>query len=125
MSGVAMDLKKHIGLRVKSARQQKGWTQEQFASRLHKAVETISHIERGATFTGLQTLEQMAKLLDKPMAYFFEGAERARTLRTSHAVAQQTAKVLIDELSEKQVRPVISLLEATIEQSRSKSSASK
>lgn len=120
-----MDLKKYIGLRIKLARKQKGWTQAQLADRLDKAVETISHIERGATHTSLQTLEQIAKLLGKPVIFFFEGAESARALRVSQAAAQQRAVALIAELTERQLHPIIAMLEATASQPKLKGSGSK
>jgi transcriptional regulator with XRE-family HTH domain len=114
---MAMDLKKFIGLRIKLARKQKGWTQAQLADRLDKAVETISHIERGATYTSLQTLDLIAKSLGKPLVYFFERAEKARTLRASQAEAQQKAMALIANFSEHQLHPIIAMLEATAKQS--------
>ncbi|MEQ1933855.1 MAG: helix-turn-helix transcriptional regulator [Fimbriimonadaceae bacterium] len=113
-----MDLKKHIGLKVKTARKRKGWTQEQLASRLHKAVETISHIERGAVFTGIETLEKLAKLVGEPLVYFFEGAERAKSLNATQAEAQQKAKQLIELLSSTQLAPVIAMLESLSKQDR-------
>lgn len=112
-----MDLKKLIGLKIKSARKQRGWTQAQLADRLDKAVETISHIERGATYTSLQTLEETAKLLGKPLVFFFEGAERVRNLRTSQAEAQERAIALIADLSERDLHPIIAMLEATVRKS--------
>lgn len=120
-----MDLKKFVGLRIKLARKEKGWTQAQLADRLDKAVETISHIERGATHTSLQTLESVAKLLGKPVIFFFEGAEKARSLRASQTEAQQRAMALVAELSERQLHPIIALLEATATQSKQKNSDSK
>ena len=117
-----MDLKKHIGLKIKHARQKKGWTQQHFADRLSKAVETVSNIERGSVFTGLETLEQMGKLLGVPMVYFFEGAEHSRSINASQAQVQLEAKALIDRLSRNQLAPVVSMLEKLAEQSGSKSS---
>jgi transcriptional regulator with XRE-family HTH domain len=73
-----MDLKTHIGLRVKAARTDKGLTQDQLAAALGKAVETISNIERGQALTGLATLERIAVLLDVPLLRFFDGLDGSR-----------------------------------------------
>ena len=117
-----MNLKKHIGLKVKQARQRKSWTQEQLAGRIHKAVETISHIERGATFTGLETLEQIASVLGQPMAYFFEGVEKTKGHSVSQVETQEKAKLLIESLSRNQLLPIIAMLEATVEQDKKRNS---
>jgi transcriptional regulator with XRE-family HTH domain len=60
-----MDLKSHIGIRVRSARRRSGLTQERLAEVVAKTVETISNIERGHTLTGLGTLERIAKALGR------------------------------------------------------------
>jgi len=78
---------------------------------------TVSNVERGAVYTGLETLEQIAKLLGVPMIYFFDGVEHSRALKLSQAVTQTQAKALIDKLSKSQLLPVISMLERLAEQS--------
>ncbi len=70
---MAMDLKSHIGVKVKAARQRKGFTQEELAEKIGKAVETVSNIERGFALTGLETLSDIAGVVGVPMTYFFEG----------------------------------------------------
>lgn len=67
------DLKTYIGLRVRTARQKAGLTQEQLSGRIEKAVETISNIERGHSSTSLETLEKLSIELDIPLGTFFEG----------------------------------------------------
>jgi transcriptional regulator with XRE-family HTH domain len=68
---MARDLKSHIGVAVRAARERKGWTQEQLAELVEKATETISNIERGSTATGLATLERLAHELGVPVREFF------------------------------------------------------
>lgn len=70
-----MDLKEHIGLRIRRARLIRGFTQEQLAECTEKTVETISNIERGQTLTGLETLERLGQCLDTPVRDFFEDVE--------------------------------------------------
>jgi transcriptional regulator with XRE-family HTH domain len=65
-------LKRKIGLRVKSARTEKGMTQAQLAEAIDKAFETISNIERGKTAPNFSTLEDIAKVLGLPMRDFFD-----------------------------------------------------
>ena len=78
--GVAMDLKQHIGLKVREARLRRSLTQQQLAEEVDKAVETISNIERGHSYTGLETLEKLGQALEIPIREFFEEYEEARSL---------------------------------------------
>ena len=68
-----MDLKQHIGIRVRAARTRRGLTQEGVAEQIGKAAETVSNIERGQTLTGLDTLERLSRCLQIPVSEFFEG----------------------------------------------------
>lgn len=105
-----MNLKSYIGLRVKAARHEKGLTQEQFAAHLGKAVETISNIERGAAFTGLETLEKIASLTDKPMSFFFEGVEGARSASPRRLAIEEELRVQVSSLSDGDLSLVVALL---------------
>lgn len=104
------DLKLYIGLIVKGARERRGWTQERLAEQVDKAVETISNIERGFSYTGLATLERLATALEVPIRDFFPdqdsrpaSAERLRRER----VLEELARSLSDadlEIAVGQVR---------------------
>jgi transcriptional regulator with XRE-family HTH domain len=107
-----MDLKSHIGLRVKSSRRRAGLTQEQLAERVGKAVETISNIERGHSITGLETLEQIALVLHTPIVYFFEGYMSERRVTRRRAEAQQRLLESADKLSDGQIAVAVRLLDA-------------
>jgi transcriptional regulator with XRE-family HTH domain len=105
-----MDLKSHIGSRVKSARRRAGLTQEQLAEATAKAVETISNVERGHTFTGLETLERIAKVLRVPPLYFFEGYKPERRTNRRRAELEQRLLEASDKLADEQVEIAIRLL---------------
>lgn len=70
-----MNLKQHIGIRVRSARRRARLTQHQLAERVDKSVETISNIERGHSWPSLETMEGLATALGCPLAEFVEGYE--------------------------------------------------
>ncbi|WP_109120775.1 helix-turn-helix transcriptional regulator [Azospirillum sp. TSO22-1] len=106
-----MDLKIHIGARVKAARQRKGITQEQLAEAVDKAVETISNIERGAMLTGIDTLQRIAAALDAPMTYFFEGAGDERPISRARLEAELRLQAIGQHLPAKDLHLAIALLE--------------
>lgn len=113
-----MDLKTHIGIKVKAARQEKGLTQEQLADAISRAVETVSNIERGFALTGLETLQQISAAVDKPMAFFFEDAEHARTATRKRIEAEAKLVALARSLNESELLLAVSLLNAVASQKR-------
>ena len=65
------DIKRSIGLSVKTARQQRGMTQAQLAEVIDKSFEAISNIERGKTAPSFTTLADISKALGLPIRDFF------------------------------------------------------
>lgn len=112
-----MDLKQHIGLRVKSARRERGLTQEQLAEQIDKAVETLSNIERGAALTGLETLALIAQVTDKPMAFFFEGIDDTRPVSRKRLEAEDELRLQAKELRDDDLALAIALVK-TVAQER-------
>jgi len=66
---------KHIGLRIKKARQINGMTQADLADILYSNVSCISAWETGRVVISSMQLYEIAKKLDLPINYFFEGYE--------------------------------------------------
>lgn len=100
------DLKSHVGSRVQQARKAKKLTQAEVADRLGKAVETISNIERGASWTSLEMLESLSKLLDERVEFFFEGFSRGRPKSRSRLQLEAELATLLRDLGEDQLRVV-------------------
>ncbi len=57
-------LLKKFGLNVKIARMKKGWTQEEFAERLHKHLTHVGKIETGKENMSLAKVLELANALD-------------------------------------------------------------
>ena len=74
-----IDVKQHIGIKVKAARRRLGLTQARLAEAIDKTVETISNIERGHSLTSIETLQLLSERLKVPLAEFLEGLEKARS----------------------------------------------
>ncbi|HCT90254.1 MAG TPA: XRE family transcriptional regulator [Lachnospiraceae bacterium] len=55
---------KAMGQKIKAAREQKGYTQEQLAERLNLSVQHVSVIERGVKAPKLETFIKIANELD-------------------------------------------------------------
>ena len=115
-----MDLKSYIGLKVKLAREARHLTQEQLAERVGKAVETISNIERGHTYTGLQPLEALGIALRVPLNEFFEGVESARHAPRRRVELDARLKDLVGELSLGDAEMAADLLKVLVSRSHKK-----
>lgn len=61
---MTLNIKKQIGARIKKLRQDKGFSQEQFAERLGIATRTLCGIEIGKNFFTADTLEKILTALD-------------------------------------------------------------
>ncbi|MEM1146091.1 MAG: helix-turn-helix transcriptional regulator [Pseudomonadota bacterium] len=103
---MARNLKAHIGARVREARQKAGMTQADVAARLEKAVETISNVERGATWTSLETLERMSLLFDERVEFFFEGYSTTHAKSRSRLRIEAEVSKLIWRLGDGEVEVV-------------------
>lgn len=56
---------------IKAARIERGFTQKDLADALNKTPPSISDLERGKVQVSASELYEIAKLLDKPIEYFF------------------------------------------------------
>lgn len=115
-AGHIMDLKQHIGVRIREARLRKGLTQERFAEKLGKATETISNIERGQAFTGLETLQLISKVLGVRLGYFFDDFEDTKRISRSRAELEMRAQLVLGKLTDKNVGLGLALLSTLVEQ---------
>ena len=66
------NLEKRIGGKITEVRLGKRMTQAGLAEKIGLSVESISRMERGASFPSLKTVERVAIALDTPLRNFFE-----------------------------------------------------
>lgn len=111
---MAMEIAKHVGIRIKQCRESRGLTQAQLAQALGKSVETISNFERGKVATSLHTLEQIALVLHVLVRDFFDDAEVAGTPAdmSESAIKVRNAAELLPEDDLEIVAGVIDVLGA-------------
>ena len=68
--------KREIAQRIKLARRQQGWTQQQVADLLGCSRKRYNSMERGQTELSVTELDLFAKKLNVPILFFFEGMDR-------------------------------------------------
>ena len=106
-----IDVKQHVGLKVKAARQKLGLTQEQLAEAIDKTVETISNIERGHSLTSIETLQVISNQLKVPLAALFEGLEKGRLNHRRRAELDQKMELLLESLPDQDAELALELVE--------------
>lgn len=66
-----MDAKK-LGKRIKLARIELDFTQDQLAKAIESKQKSVSRYETGKSIPLLETLERICKVLKKPFSYFLD-----------------------------------------------------
>lgn len=67
----------HVGGRLKMRRSMLGMTQEKLGEQLGVTFQQIQKYEKGANRIGASRLQEIARILDVPVSFFFEDATQA------------------------------------------------
>ncbi len=108
-----MDPKQRVGLLIKTLRKRKKWTQPQLAERIHRTVDGVSNLERGASLPSYETLVHLSRELGVPVADFFnfEGGEKITARRTRTLI---TLMEMIRSLNDRDLDVVVNMVEALL-----------
>jgi len=100
---------KSIGLKIQSAREEKGLSQEQLSKAMGCSQSALSNYEKGKRRLYLSQLEALAKILDKPLDYFVESISAGNTNEDDSEKESSRRKIetMLDKLDEKQLLQVI------------------
>ncbi len=90
-----MNIKKFVGKQVRKAREELGISQEILGEKTNYAGPTISQLESGQFRLSLESLEKIAKVLNKPLSFFLpENMEKDYTLPSKlTAVERELAEI--------------------------------
>ncbi|QFT29519.1 Helix-turn-helix protein [Labrenzia sp. THAF82] len=69
-----ISLDKHIGMRIRTARVQAGFTQKTLAAKLEITYQQLQKYEAGVNRIAASRIATVARILDEPISYFFDGA---------------------------------------------------
>jgi transcriptional regulator with XRE-family HTH domain len=67
---------KHVGRRLKMRRQMLGISQGELGKKLNLSFQQVQKYEKGTTRVGASRLQQLCKILDVQVSYFFDGGPR-------------------------------------------------
>lgn len=71
------DLLKRLGQRIRELRNEKGWSQEEFADVCGVHRTYMGHLERGEKNLSFRSIMRVASALDVPLSVLFSGIETA------------------------------------------------
>ena len=101
MKKIPNPIDKHVGSRVRMRRMLLRMSQEKLGEALNLTFQQVQKYEKGTNRIGASRLQQIAKTLSVPPAFFFEGVpafdEDAGT--TGPAVAENSSAYIVDFLS--------------------------
>jgi transcriptional regulator with XRE-family HTH domain len=90
-----------IGKRIQKAREQSGMSQEELASALGITQSALSNYELGKRRLYLANLEQLAKVLGRPLSYFMEEEKPSSGAgKSKHGTGDDVTSEIIGLLSE-------------------------
>ena len=98
-----------FGLRVKSLRGSKGWTQEYLAEKMDISPNYLSSIERGKENPTFGTLAKFADAFNVEMWELFDFGHEV-----SQSELRKTMNRLVKEISEEKLRLVVKVLRAML-----------
>ena len=84
---------KHVGRRVRMRRKMLAISQEKLGNALGLTFQQVQKYENGANRIGASRLEHISRILQVPVAFFFEGMPDASPIHTSDEVARSLTRI--------------------------------
>jgi transcriptional regulator with XRE-family HTH domain len=98
MKKIPNPIDSHVGARLRMRRMVVGMSQERLGAALNITFQQIQKYEKGANRIGASRLQELARILQVPPAFFFDGAPSGESTSTGFAEAGATSYV-VDFLS--------------------------
>lgn len=76
----------HVGSRLRLRRLTLGFSQEKLGRELGLTFQQVQKYERGANRIGASRLYAIAKILEAPVSYFFEGLDELETINPEDSI---------------------------------------
>lgn len=83
---------RHVGGQLRLRRAQAGMTQTELGAKVGLSFQAVQKYETGENRISASRLYQLARILDVPMAYFFEGLEETGRGEDAAATSELTRK---------------------------------
>ena len=88
---------KHVGSRVRMRRMMLGMSQEKLGDALGLTFQQVQKYEKGTNRIGASRLQQIAQILQVPVAFFFEGAPPAVTIGRHEGLSEAPSPAYVSD----------------------------
>src|SRR5271168_387189 len=88
---------KHVGSRVRMRRMMLGMSQEKLGDALGLTFQQVQKYEKGTNRIGASRLQQIAQILQVPVAFFFEGAPGAQIIGRGKGPAEAPSPAYVSD----------------------------
>lgn len=105
-------LKQVVGARIRAARLRAGMSQEAVAARINRTPESISNIERAQQLPALDTLLELAAVLEMPLLDIIDAAKEDRKLTAQRALGEAKLGEIVRSLSDTALAIAVEQLKA-------------
>jgi transcriptional regulator with XRE-family HTH domain len=105
-------IKIHIAQTIKSARQQKGFTQQDLGELIGRTPESLSNIERAKSIPSVETLVALSTALELPVSALFPELEQSGEASAKRMRMEAEASGIIRSLSDRTLETAIEQLKA-------------
>ena len=97
----------HVGSRVRLRRTLLGMSQEKLADALGLTFQQVQKYERGANRIGASRLHQLSRILDVPVAFFFEEMASAQRPRPQPGMNEEQASFSRDPMTRRETLELV------------------
>lgn len=88
---------KHVGSRVRMRRMMLGMSQEKLGDALDLTFQQVQKYEKGTNRIGASRLQQIAHILQVPVAFFFEGAPDLGSERSGDGMREAPSPAYVSD----------------------------
>jgi transcriptional regulator with XRE-family HTH domain len=107
-----MDARRVFGQRLKDFRVSRGLTQERLAEKIDRSVDALSKLERGVGFPSLETVLELSKHLQIPLAKLLASFERNAPRTTQRLKLEARLEALLNVLDDRQLAIAVEQMKA-------------
>lgn len=105
-------LRQSIAIKVRTARAALNWSQEQLAAKIAKTPESVSNIERAKQLPALDTLLELARVLDLSVLEIIDASQDTRKISRERADNEAKIALSVRALSDNGVAIAAQQIEA-------------
>lgn len=111
---MGMNNQNRVGLRIRAIRLEQDLTQDQFAEKIDRAIETVSNIERGKSYPSFETIDRIIDVFGISLHEFFDIAESNDDISKKRAQILEEIRAITRQLPDQKLEIAVKQLTALL-----------